>query len=52
MLGMKNDNTKIKGFVLEFESKTPNGSNSIKVTNINYNAQLTIQTTDYKSMRF
>jgi len=52
ILGMKNNNTKIKGFVLEMEVKTTKGNTMIKVTNINYNAQLTIRTDDYKSMGF
>jgi len=52
ILGMRNNNAKIKGFVLEMNVTSAQNKQSIKVTSINKNANVTIHTNEYKSMGF
>jgi len=52
ILGMRNENSKIKGFILEMNVKNAKGSNTIKVTKINKNTSLTINASEYKSFGF
>ncbi|CAM1349994.1 DUF4412 domain-containing protein [Tenacibaculum halocynthiae] len=52
ILGMRNESKVIKGFVLEIVLKSKNGNGRVAVTEINKNAKLVINTSEYKSMGF
>ncbi len=50
VLGMKNQNQKIKGFVLEIVMHSKKGNGKVTVTKINPKSNLTINTGEYSSM--
>ena len=50
MLGMKNNNQKIQGFVLEIAMNSEKGNGKVVVTKINTKSNLTINTGEYSSM--